>query len=52
LIEEKESKLKEGMEMMGLKESALFFSWWCTYAVVFLLMSVIIVLITQSSVFK
>ncbi len=52
LVEEKESRIKEGMKMMGLSESALFLSWQFAYAIIFFIMSIIIVLATGSSIFK
>ncbi len=41
LSEEKESKAREGMKMMGLKDSTYFISWLIFYFVVVVIMGVI-----------
>jgi ATP-binding cassette subfamily A (ABC1) protein 3 len=35
-LEEKSTKLKEGMKMMGVSDAALWISWFLTYAMIFL----------------
>jgi ATP-binding cassette subfamily A (ABC1) protein 3 len=52
IVEEKESRIKEGMKMMGLKETGVWLSWFLTYCIVFLIMSIIITIITAGNVFK
>lgn len=42
LAEEKESKSREGMKMMGLKDDAYFLSWFVFYAIIVTVMSLII----------
>jgi ATP-binding cassette subfamily A (ABC1) protein 3 len=43
-VEEKELKLKASMQLMGLKSSALFLSWFTTYIVIFSIISGIVCL--------
>jgi ABC-2 family transporter protein len=43
LSEEKESKSKEGMKMMGLKESVYFLSWFLLFLVVMIVMGLVII---------
>jgi ABC-2 family transporter protein len=42
LAEEKEGKSREGMKMMGLKDSSYFLSWWVFNLVVIVIMASII----------
>ena len=51
-VEEKETRIREGMTMMGLRPSALWLSWLITYALIFTVMSLTIVVITSNSVYK
>lgn len=41
LAEEKESKSREGMKMMGFKDSSYFLSWFVFYAIIILTMSLL-----------
>ena len=52
LAEEKESKSREGMKMMGLKDSTYFLSWMTTFAVVIAIMSLLVVATTAFNVFN
>jgi ATP-binding cassette subfamily A (ABC1) protein 3 len=46
LVEEKETRIKEGMKMMGLSETALFFSHLTTYTIVFAVTAICCMLVT------
>lgn len=50
--EEKESKAREGMKMMGLKDATYFFSWFIFYLVVILVMSIIMTVLVGINVFS
>lgn len=52
IVEEKQLKIKEGMRMMGLPDSALFCSWFTTYLVMFLLTALGITIVTAGSVYE
>lgn len=52
LAEEKESKAREGMKMMGLKDFTYFLSWFVFYAFVILIMSTIMSLLVGLNVFS
>lgn len=43
LAEEKQSKSKEGMKMMGLKESVYFLSWFILFFGVMVVMGIVII---------
>ncbi|KAF2069523.1 hypothetical protein CYY_009160 [Polysphondylium violaceum] len=49
LVIEKETKIREGMKMMGLKETAYFLSWSVTHLTFSLPVTVLIVLIVKGS---
>ena len=51
LAEEKESKSREGMKMMGLKDSTYFLSWMTTYTVVIFAMSLLITIMVSFNTF-
>jgi hypothetical protein len=51
LAEEKESKSREGMKMMGLKDSAYFLSWWVFFVILVIIMSTIITAMVSINVF-
>lgn len=51
LAEEKESKSREGMKMMGLKDSSYFLSWIAFYGTIVLFMSLVITAILSINVF-
>ncbi len=52
LVEEKESRIKEAMKMMGLHESILFASWLSTYIIIFAVVAALITAVTAGSVYK
>ena len=52
MVEEKETRIKEGMRMMGLYDSTLWFSWLLTYTLIFILTSLLITVITSGNVFE
>jgi ATP-binding cassette subfamily A (ABC1) protein 3 len=51
-VEEKESRIREGMTMMGLRVSALWLSWMITYSLIFAVMALATVLLTLDSVYE
>jgi uncharacterized membrane protein YadS len=51
LAEEKESKSREGMKMMGLKDSSYFLSWYVFYFIIVAIMSTIITIAVSFNVF-
>jgi hypothetical protein len=51
LAEEKESKSREGMKMMGLKDFTYYLSWFIFYSTVIFVMSAIMAGIVGVSVF-
>jgi uncharacterized membrane protein YadS len=51
LAEEKESKSREGMKMMGLKDSSYFLSWYVFYFIIVAKMSTIITIAVSFNVF-
>jgi len=51
LAEEKESKSREGMKMMGLKDSSYFLSWFVFFTLIILMMSTIITFMVSINVF-
>jgi ATP-binding cassette subfamily A (ABC1) protein 3 len=52
LAEEKESKLREGMKMMGLKDFTYYLSWFIFYFTVITIMSIVMAMIVGYSVFQ
>jgi hypothetical protein len=52
LAEEKESKSREGMKMMGLKDSTYFLSWMTTFGAVIGVMSLLLTLMVSFNTFK
>ena len=52
MVEEKETRIKEGMRMMGLQDATLWLSWLLTYALIFIITSLLITLITANNVFE
>jgi ATP-binding cassette, subfamily A (ABC1), member 3 len=52
ILEEKESRMKEQMKMMGLPESLLWLSWLVTYIVIFFITSLLIMMFASSSMFE
>jgi hypothetical protein len=51
IVEEKQLRIKEGMRMMGLPDSALYCSWFGTYTLIFFLTSILITIVTAGSVY-
>jgi len=51
LAEEKESKSREGMKMMGLKDSSYFLSWWVFFTILVIIMSTLITVMVSINVF-
>jgi hypothetical protein len=52
IVEEKQLRIKEGMRMMGLPDSALYCSWFGTYCIIFAITSLLITLVTAASVYE
>lgn len=52
IVSEKEHRVKEAMKMMGVSNSAIWCSWFTTYAIIFFLIAILIVIITSGSIFK
>ena len=52
MVEEKETRIKEGMKMMGLYGSTLWISWLITYTLIFIVTALLFTLITADNVFK
>ena len=52
LVSEKESRIREGMRMMGLGNTALTGSWFATYAILHLLIAAAITIVTKFNIFK
>ena len=51
LAEEKESKAREGMKMMGLKDTSYYMSWFVFYFMIIVVMSLIICAVSYINVF-
>lgn len=51
LAEEKESKSREGMKMMGLKDSSYFLSWFVFYTTIVLFMALVMTGMLSINVF-
>ncbi|CAK9108749.1 ABC transporter A family member 1 (ABC transporter ABCA.1) (AtABCA1) (ABC one homolog protein 1) (AtAOH1) [Durusdinium trenchii] len=47
IVHEKETRIREGMRMMGLRYTALYLSWFVTYGLLFLVISVLVTLMTH-----
>jgi len=52
IVEEKQLRIKEGMKMMGLTESALFMSWFATYFIIYFIMAFFITVVTSINVYS
>lgn len=50
LIFEKEKKLREGMSMMGMRNSSFYLSWIIQYFIVYLVISILVTIILVRSV--
>lgn len=51
MVVEKETKIREGMRMMGGSDSALFWAWYTTYGLIFLVIAIFIAGITAGTFF-
>lgn len=51
LAEEKESKSREGMKMMGLKDSTYFLSWMVTFGSIIAIMSLLLTAMVSFNIF-
>jgi len=51
LAEEKEGKSREGMKMMGLKDSSYFLSWFVFHLILMIIMALIITLMCSINLF-
>jgi len=52
LMIEKEKKIREGMKIMGMKNSAFYFSWIIYYGFIFTIISLLNAGIMKGSIFK
>ena len=52
IIHEKEKKIREGMSIMGMKDSSFYLSWIAYYLIVYLILALLISLVLKTSVFK
>lgn len=51
LAEEKESKSREGMKMMGLKDFTYFLSWMFTFTTIIFIMSLLLTVMVSFNTF-
>lgn len=51
LAEEKESKAREGMKMMGLTEPIYYLSWWVFFTGIVIVMTLVIMITCAFNVF-
>jgi ATP-binding cassette, subfamily A (ABC1), member 3 len=51
LLTEKEKKIKEGMKIMGMKDSSFYFSWVIWYFGIYFITSVLVSLILKATAF-
>ena len=51
LLIEKEKKIKEGMKIMGMKDSSFYLSWIIWYLIIYLITSFLVSLILKATVF-
>ena len=52
IVSEKEKRIREGMKIMGLKNSAFYYAWFINYFIVFTIISLISSLILVGGFFK
>ena len=52
IIREKESRIREGMKIMGLSNAAFYLSWFITYTIIFTVISFFISLLLVGGLFK
>ena len=50
IVNEKESRAKESMKMMGLKDFPYFLSWWCYFTIVNTTLAALCVLVLMTLV--
>ena len=51
IVAEKETRVREGMRMMGMGEVSLFAAWYITYIIIFTAVAVLVVIVTGSNIF-
>jgi len=51
ILDEKEKKIREGMKIMGMKDSSFYLSWIITYLVIYTVISLLIALGLKVTVF-
>lgn len=47
LVEEKESKIREGMKIMGMSQTSFYLSWYISYSSIFTFHAVVIAIILK-----
>jgi hypothetical protein len=52
IVSEKESKARESMKMMGLKDFSYWLSWFCYYLIIVTLISIMCIIILSGNVIK
>jgi ATP-binding cassette, subfamily A (ABC1), member 3 len=52
LLKEKESKIKEGMKIMGMSDFSFFLSWIVWYFSIYFIISILVSIILKVTVFK
>lgn len=52
MLKEKEKRIKEGMKIMGMSNSAFFMSWLITYFLIFTIISLLIAIFMCATVLK
>jgi ATP-binding cassette subfamily A (ABC1) protein 3 len=52
IVSEKESKARESMKMMGLRDFSYWLSWWVYYSIVVTIISILCTIILSFNVFK
>eukprot|EP01138_Halocafeteria_seosinensis_P011391 gb/GECG01011634.1/.p1 GENE.gb/GECG01011634.1/~~gb/GECG01011634.1/.p1 ORF type:complete len:2040 (+),score=216.84 gb/GECG01011634.1/:1-6120(+) len=51
IVDEKETKIREGMKMMGMSAFSLFSAWFTTYLIIFAIIAILICALTSWGVF-
>ena len=52
IVQEKETRIREGMRMMGMGEVELFTAWYITYSVIFAFVAVLVTALTAGNIFS
>lgn len=52
IVMEKETKIREGMKMMGMGDAPIFFSWIVTYTILYAILALIVALICAKNIFQ